>query len=147
MIGSLLYAHVVVKTKNLVISLCCFVEYGKETHGNSWCTCSTSSLPILTNISINTQVIIQNRALSLARYVGLSADNHLDGQNGCQQSFCHCKWRWFRVEMFFLSLFWNNHLCIFTKTIIRLRLSDYRWIFTSTSSRWIFTDNHFAFGE
>ena len=38
------------------------------------------------SISINThcQVIIQNRALSLARYLGLSADNHLDGQNGCQ---------------------------------------------------------------
>ena len=36
------------------------------------------------DISINTQVIIQNRALSLARYLGLSADNHLDGQNGCQ---------------------------------------------------------------
>ena len=32
---------------------------------------------ILTNVSINTQVIIQNRALSLARYLGLSADNHL----------------------------------------------------------------------
>ena len=36
------------------------------------------------DFSINTQVIIQNRALSLARYLGLSADNHLDGQNGCQ---------------------------------------------------------------
>ena len=36
------------------------------------------------SISINTQVIIQNRVLSLARYLGLSADNHLDGQNGCQ---------------------------------------------------------------
>ena len=35
-------------------------------------------------ISINTQVIIQNCALSLARYLGLSADNHLDGHNGCQ---------------------------------------------------------------
>ena len=46
---------------------------------------------ILTSVSINTQVIIQNRALSLARYLGLSADNHLDGQNGCQYSFCHCK--------------------------------------------------------
>ena len=34
-------------------------------------------------IGINTQVIIQNHALSLARYLGLSADNHLDGQNGC----------------------------------------------------------------
>ena len=30
----------------------------------------------------------------------------------------------FRVEMFFFSLFWNIHLCIYTKTIIRLRLSD-----------------------
>ena len=39
---------------------------------------------IIIIISINTQVIIQNRALSLARYLGLSADNHLDGQNGCQ---------------------------------------------------------------
>ena len=39
---------------------------------------------ILCPFSINTQVIIQNRALSLARYLGLSADNHLDGQNGCQ---------------------------------------------------------------
>ena len=38
----------------------------------------------LSYFSINTQVIIQNRALSLARYLGLSADNHLDGQNGCQ---------------------------------------------------------------
>ena len=40
--------------------------------------------PQISNISINTQVIIQNRALSLARYLELSADNHLDGQNGCQ---------------------------------------------------------------
>ena len=39
---------------------------------------------ILYIISINTQMIIQNRALSLARYLGLSADNHLDGQNGYQ---------------------------------------------------------------
>ena len=35
-------------------------------------------------ISVNTQVITQNRTLSLARYLGLSADNHLDRQNGCQ---------------------------------------------------------------
>ena len=39
---------------------------------------------IIIVFSINTQVIIQNRALSLASYLGLSADNHLDGQNGCQ---------------------------------------------------------------
>ena len=38
----------------------------------------------ISTISINRQVIIQNRSLSLARYLGLSADNHLDGQNGCQ---------------------------------------------------------------
>jgi hypothetical protein len=36
-------------------------------------------------------------------------------------------------------------LCKNTKTIIRL--SDYRGIFTSTSSRRIFPDNHLAFGE
>jgi hypothetical protein len=34
-----------------------------------------------------------------------------------------------------------------TKTIIRPRLGDYRGIFTSTSSRWIFPENHLAFGE
>jgi hypothetical protein len=34
-----------------------------------------------------------------------------------------------------------------TKTIVRLKLGDYRAIFTSTSSRWIFPDNHLAFGE
>ena len=39
---------------------------------------------VYSRFSINTQVIIQNRALSLTRYLGLSADNHLDGQNGCQ---------------------------------------------------------------
>ena len=48
------------------------------------CACSSLFALELTEISINTQVIIQNRALSLARYLGLSADNHLDGQNGCQ---------------------------------------------------------------
>ena len=42
------------------------------------------ALDSIISLSINTQVIIQNRALSLARYLGLSADNHLDGQNGCQ---------------------------------------------------------------
>ena len=36
------------------------------------------------HFSINTQVIKKNRALSLVRCLGLSADNHLDGQNGCQ---------------------------------------------------------------
>jgi mRNA-degrading endonuclease RelE of RelBE toxin-antitoxin system len=41
----------------------------------------------------------------------------------------------------------KKNLCKNTKTIIRLRLGDYRAIFTSTSSRRIFPDNHLAFGE
>jgi hypothetical protein len=41
----------------------------------------------------------------------------------------------------------TKNLCKNTKTIIRLRLGDYRGIFTSTSSRWIFPDNHCTFGE
>jgi mRNA-degrading endonuclease RelE of RelBE toxin-antitoxin system len=41
----------------------------------------------------------------------------------------------------------QKNLCKNTKTIIRLRLGDYRGIFTSTSSRRIFPDNHLAFGK
>ena len=41
----------------------------------------------------------------------------------------------------------TKDLCKNTKTIIRLRLGDYRGIFTSTSSRRIFPDNHLTFGE
>jgi mRNA-degrading endonuclease RelE of RelBE toxin-antitoxin system len=41
----------------------------------------------------------------------------------------------------------TKNLCKNTKTIIRLRLGDYRGIFTSTSSRRIFPDDHLAFGE
>jgi mRNA-degrading endonuclease RelE of RelBE toxin-antitoxin system len=41
----------------------------------------------------------------------------------------------------------TKDLCKMTKTIIRLRLGDYREIFTSTSSRWIFPDSHLAFGK
>jgi mRNA-degrading endonuclease RelE of RelBE toxin-antitoxin system len=41
----------------------------------------------------------------------------------------------------------QKNLCKNTKTSIRLRLGDYRGIFTSTSSRRIFPDNHLAFGE
>ena len=40
----------------------------------------------------------------------------------------------------------TKDLCKNTKTIIRLRLDDYRGIFTSTSSRRIFPDKHLAFG-
>jgi mRNA-degrading endonuclease RelE of RelBE toxin-antitoxin system len=38
----------------------------------------------------------------------------------------------------------KTDLCKNTKTIIRLRLGDYRGIFTSTSSRRIFPNNHRA---
>jgi hypothetical protein len=38
----------------------------------------------------------------------------------------------------------TKDLCKNTKTIIRLSLADYRVIFTSTSSRWIFPNNHLA---
>ena len=61
-----------------------------STYGNFKVTCNVNLYMECNNktvtliISIKTQVIIQNRALSLARYLGLSADNHLDGQNGCQ---------------------------------------------------------------
>jgi mRNA-degrading endonuclease RelE of RelBE toxin-antitoxin system len=41
----------------------------------------------------------------------------------------------------------TKNLCKNTKTIIRLRLGDYRGIFTSTSSRRIFPDDHLVFGE
>ena len=33
----------------MVILRCCFVEYGREMHGNSCCTCSMSIFPFLTN--------------------------------------------------------------------------------------------------
>ena len=38
-------------------------------------------------------------------------------------------------------------MCKNTKTIIRLRLSDFQGIFSLTSSRQIFPDNHLTFGE
>ena len=41
----------------------------------------------------------------------------------------------------------TKDLCKNTQTIIRLRLGDYQGIFTLTSSRWIFPNNHLAFGE
>ena len=37
--------------------------------------------------------------------------------------------------------------CNYTKTIIHLRLSEYRVIKTSTSSRFLFANIRFAFGE
>ena len=43
--------------------------------------------------------------------------------------------------------FSDNHLSNYTKTIIRLKRSKYWWIFPSTSSRGIFNNIYFAFGE
>jgi hypothetical protein len=45
-----------------------------------------------------------------------------------------------------ISLFTNFHSCWYL-TIIRWRLGDYRGIFAETKSRWIFPDNHRAWGE
>ena len=61
----------------------CFVVYHVRTKNIARKTVCRAN-GHLTKFSINTQVIIQNRALSLARYLGLSADNHLDRQNGRQ---------------------------------------------------------------
>lgn len=36
---------------------------------------------------------------------------------------------------------------IYIKTIIHLGLGEYRWIKTSTTSRFLFHDIHLAFGE
>ena len=49
---SLQFAHVVVKTLNLVISRCSFDECGRETFKNACHTCSTSTLVLLTNCNI-----------------------------------------------------------------------------------------------
>ena len=87
----------------------------------------------LSLFSINTQVIIQNRAFWLVRYLGLSASNHFHEQNGCQ-SFTRFWWNtiFSCCTMPFLFFFLNNHLFIYTKTISRLRLSDYRWVIVNS---------------
>ena len=41
----------------------------------------------------------------------------------------------------------SNHLCKFTETIIRLRLSKCCWIVTSPSPRGLFNNTHWAWGE
>ena len=45
------------------------------------------------------------------------------------------------------AYFSNGHLCNYIKTIIHLRLGEYQWIKTLTSSRFLFTDIHVAFRE
>ena len=52
---SLWYAHVVVKTLKLVISSCCFDEYGREMYKNACPTCSTnvfSSFKVMLHVPI-----------------------------------------------------------------------------------------------
>ena len=65
------------------------------TQRNAW---NTSICPLLSNISINTQVITQNRALSLARYLGLSATVSEDD---------------FALKCFFFFLFFEIITCVF----------------------------------
>ena len=90
--GSLLVGHQISQSPTLrAESLSIFIDKSGRGKKTVLTACTFHIEHALTVISINTQVIIQNRALALARYLGLSADNHLDGQNGCQQSFCHCK--------------------------------------------------------
>ena len=74
-------ARVVLKTSNLVISCRCCEESAKICFK---IRAARAARLFFLFFSSYTQVIIQNRALSLARYLGLSADNHLDGQNGRQ---------------------------------------------------------------
>ena len=53
-------------------------------------------------------------------------------------------WRVTKSTFFGRYLFFSdNHLSNYTKTIIRLRLSKYWWVFPSTSSRGIFTNIFF----
>ena len=47
----------------------------------------------------------------------------------------------------FAVLYLVPTVCSYIKTIIHLGLTEYRWIKNSTSSRIIFADIHFAFGE
>ena len=53
-----------------------------------------------------------------------------------------------KLKFFGQFLFFSdNHLSNYTKTIIRLRLSKYWWIFPETKSRGIFTNIYWAWGE
>ena len=84
--------------------------------------------------SINTQVIARSHWLNISDYQPIITSME---EMAASSHFATASENDFALKFFF-SLFWNNHLCIYTKTIIRLRLSD---------CRWIFTDNHFDFGE
>ena len=78
---SLLYAHVVFKPYNMVISRF-FVEYGREMHGNSCCSCSTSIFPYLTN-NILAQWRSRSRRLCLNSLFSLIAGSHSRDQQPC----------------------------------------------------------------
>jgi mRNA-degrading endonuclease RelE of RelBE toxin-antitoxin system len=104
--------------------------------------------------SIFAQVNIINPTMWLVTFDVLSCDIHLQ-VNITKLKFS--KWRlavlWKFTDKEISEIKINSvpndtkDLCKNTKTIIRLRLGDYRGIFTSTSSRRIFPDNHLAFGE
>ena len=59
-------------------------------------------------------MIIQNRALSLARHLGLSADNHLDGQKmAASSSFATVSEDDFALKCCFFFLFFEIITCVF----------------------------------
>ena len=105
----------------------------------------------LWEFSIITLMIIENRALWLARSFALSRYNHRAViitlkanifQNGSQIFFM---FRSRKLINNFVSS--NNRQCNYTKTISRRRRRDYRRIVTSTLSRWLLADIHVAFGD
>ena len=89
---------------------------------------------------------MKNPVWWLARKLRDKLDIHLEMKASKQYGGCFCKiYRgdFFNVPVdFFLS---SNLLCNYTKTIIRLKLSEYYWIIP----RLRYGDNniHFAFGE
>ena len=91
----------------------------------------------LLGFSLITMMIIENRALWLARSFVLSRYNHRaviitlkasSFQNGSQIFWCFGVGNW-------------SILSVFSRIIINVI------ILTSTSSRWLFADIHFAFGD
>ena len=95
-------------------------------------------LYIIIYISINTQVVIQNRALLLARYLGLSADNHLDGQMAASSRFTTVSEDDFALKYFFFLLFFEMITCVFILKQLfasgSMIISEYSPIITSPSA-------------
>ena len=112
---------------------------------------SSDDLPVY-DFSIVMQVIIENPASWLVRK--LRHDTRYSPTGECNSEGAETKWRW-SLKMLYLGifktlcslLFSNNHLHDYTKTIMRLRLSEYYGIIPSTLSRRLFNNINFALGE